>query len=88
MGPALATKPGPGVRDMPPNIFAIVMATGIVSLARRPRFVFSLKTDLSFLAHAVEDLLAKPKNAASGTRVPLVVELQGRHQPISLQNRR
>src|SRR5262245_39548631 len=33
MGPAAERLPGPGVRDLPPNIFAIVMATGIVSLA-------------------------------------------------------
>jgi tellurite resistance protein TehA-like permease len=33
MGPAAPTKPGPGVRSLPPNIFAVVMATGIVSLA-------------------------------------------------------
>jgi tellurite resistance protein TehA-like permease len=33
MTPAAPPKPGPGVRDLPPNIFAMVMATGIVSLA-------------------------------------------------------
>src|SRR5262245_276218 len=33
MGPDAEKLPGPGVRDLPPNIFAIVMATGIVSLA-------------------------------------------------------
>jgi hypothetical protein len=33
MEPAVPTKPGLSVRDLPPNIFAVVMATGIVSLA-------------------------------------------------------
>jgi tellurite resistance protein TehA-like permease len=33
MEPAAPAKAGLSVRDMPPNIFAIVMATGIVSLA-------------------------------------------------------
>src|SRR5262245_16845188 len=33
MGPAAKAKPGLSVRDLPPNIFAVVMATGIVSLA-------------------------------------------------------
>jgi tellurite resistance protein TehA-like permease len=33
MVPAEAAKPGLNVRDLPPNIFAMVMATGIVSLA-------------------------------------------------------
>jgi tellurite resistance protein TehA-like permease len=33
MGPAAEALPGAGVRELPPNIFAIVMATGIVSLA-------------------------------------------------------
>jgi tellurite resistance protein TehA-like permease len=33
MEPARPTKPGLSVRDLPPNIFAVVMATGIVSLA-------------------------------------------------------
>jgi tellurite resistance protein TehA-like permease len=33
MGPSAEKPPGPGVRDLPPNIFAVVMATGIVSLA-------------------------------------------------------
>lgn len=33
MGPAAPANPGPSVRDLPPNIFAVVMATGIVSLA-------------------------------------------------------
>jgi tellurite resistance protein TehA-like permease len=33
MEPAAPAKPGLGVRDLPPNIFAVVMATGIVSLA-------------------------------------------------------
>src|SRR5262249_10502052 len=32
MGPAAARLAGPGIRDLPPNIFAIAMATGIVSL--------------------------------------------------------
>jgi tellurite resistance protein TehA-like permease len=33
MTPAAPAKPGLSVRDLPPNIFAVVMATGIVSLA-------------------------------------------------------
>src|SRR5262245_58015405 len=33
MGPAAPAGPGLGVRGLPPNIFAVVMATGIVSLA-------------------------------------------------------
>jgi tellurite resistance protein TehA-like permease len=33
MEPAAPAKPGLSVRDLPPNIFAVVMATGIVSLA-------------------------------------------------------
>src|SRR5262245_10989757 len=33
MEPAVPTKTGLSVRDLPPNIFAVVMATGIVSLA-------------------------------------------------------
>src|SRR5262245_22183183 len=33
MAPAAPAKPGLSVRDLPPNIFAMVMATGIVSLA-------------------------------------------------------
>ncbi len=33
MGPAASVEPGLSVRGLPPNIFAIVMATGIVSLA-------------------------------------------------------
>ncbi len=34
MGPAAERPPGPlSVRDLPPNIFAVVMATGIVSVA-------------------------------------------------------
>jgi tellurite resistance protein TehA-like permease len=32
MQPAAPAKPGLSVRDLPPNIFAVVMATGIVSL--------------------------------------------------------
>jgi tellurite resistance protein TehA-like permease len=32
VGTAAERQAGPGVRDLPPNIFAIVMATGIVSL--------------------------------------------------------
>ena len=33
MEPAVPAQPGFSVRDLPPNIFAVVMATGIVSLA-------------------------------------------------------
>src|SRR5262249_39312709 len=33
MGPTAPGRAGPKVRGLPPNIFAIVMATGIVSLA-------------------------------------------------------
>ncbi len=33
MGPSAPAKPGLSVRDLPPAIFAVVMATGIVSLA-------------------------------------------------------
>jgi tellurite resistance protein TehA-like permease len=33
MAPAEAANPGLSVRDLPPNIFAMVMATGIVSIA-------------------------------------------------------
>ena len=33
MGPSTPAKPGLSVRDLPPAIFAVVMATGIVSLA-------------------------------------------------------
>lgn len=33
MAPATSAQPGLSVRDLPPNIFAVVMATGIVSLA-------------------------------------------------------
>jgi tellurite resistance protein TehA-like permease len=33
MGPGAPTRPGLSVRSLPPNIFAVVMATGIVSLA-------------------------------------------------------
>src|SRR6516225_9574134 len=33
MEPAAPAKSGLSVRDLPPNIFAVVMATGIVSLA-------------------------------------------------------
>ncbi len=33
MGPAQPARPALGVRNLPPNIFAVVMATGIVSLA-------------------------------------------------------
>jgi tellurite resistance protein TehA-like permease len=33
MGPTAAARAGPNVRGLPPNIFAMVMATGIVSLA-------------------------------------------------------
>src|SRR5438067_8174374 len=33
MEPAPSASPGLSVRELPPNIFAVVMATGIVSLA-------------------------------------------------------
>ena len=33
MGPTAPGRPGLSVRGLPPNIFAMVMATGIVSLA-------------------------------------------------------
>src|ERR1043165_5775910 len=33
MDAAAPARPGPSVRDLPPNIFAVVMATGIVALA-------------------------------------------------------
>src|SRR5262249_61556536 len=33
MGPTAQRRAGPNVRSLPPNIFAMVMATGIISLA-------------------------------------------------------